>query len=602
MMERLLLWGLIVILLAAPLPFGSARETYSAVLVAACLSLGALWVVWRARRGLPALPLRDPVLWAGALFTLVGVLQLVPLPRPWLGTVSPTAVELRDRYEPQDPWDAGVAASTDWRPVSLYPWATRQSVLRFLAYLIAALVAIDLAGRTKSRRALILALVAGGCFQAIYGLAEYFSGRHHIFAYAKEYYRDVATGTFINRNHFAGYLEMTLPLLLGIIAVSLNRMRSAAPGSLAQKLARAPGRQLFVTGAQLVLALIMATALVCSRSRMGIVSAALSLLLVGLFLAWRGRGRSFALVAILLMGATLMIFSQGNAARPVVQRFQSLTQPRASGLGRGPIWAQTAGMVAEFPLSGVGLGAFQYVFPVFRTSGEGVAYAHAHSDYLELFAETGAVGCLVALLGAVLVLQNLLRGGGGRHEFGFIGYAALAAVISIAIHSLVDFNLAIPANALTFSILLGVVICWLRSPTPVLAPADGEHCKWVGRSWAPACTLLAMGLIAVAPVASATEGRHPRPAPGGIQGNALDPIERGGAGLLAWASSGNAERLFRAADEGGEAALRDLQILIQARAEGSEPSPLALGYILQRLSDALELQQEGLRRHPLSSS
>src|SRR5882672_2606248 len=134
--ERALL-GLFLLLLAlAPLPFGSVQPWPRAALAAACLLGGALWVVWRARRGLTLLPWKDPVLVAGAVFILFGAAQVVPLPRSLLSAVSPKALELRDRYEPK-PAVATVAGSTtvapssaeaDWRPLSLYPWVTRRSI------------------------------------------------------------------------------------------------------------------------------------------------------------------------------------------------------------------------------------------------------------------------------------------------------------------------------------------------------------------------------------------------------------------------------------------------------------------------------------------
>jgi len=145
--ERTLLYGLILILVAAPLPFGAVQTEATALLAAACLGLGVVWVIGRSRHGLPALPWNDPVLIAGALFVLLGAAQIVPLPRPVLRNVSPEAVALRDRYEP-------ATSLGGWRTISLYPWATRQATLRSLAYLLTILVTIDLCSVRANRRAL----------------------------------------------------------------------------------------------------------------------------------------------------------------------------------------------------------------------------------------------------------------------------------------------------------------------------------------------------------------------------------------------------------------------------------------------------------------
>src|SRR3989441_6084898 len=319
--QRALL-GLVPLLPAmAPLPFGSVQPWPRAALAAGCLVAGALWVVWRVQRGLPILLWKDPVLIAGAVFLLYGAVQVVPLPRSLLAAVSPRALEMRDRYEPKrpEPTRAGIAADVqagaggEWRPASLYPWATRRSTLWFLACLAALLVTVDLAAFEPARQAIIKTLAGSGAFQAVYGLAEYFSGRQHIFAYTKKHYTEVATGTFINRNHYAGYLEMTLPLAIALAATAITQWRSARADDL--------GRRAFRAAIFLILALTMATALVCSRSRMGIASMTLAVVGVGFLLGGRGRGRGYSAAGLVVGGATLLVFSQGEAASALLDRF-----------------------------------------------------------------------------------------------------------------------------------------------------------------------------------------------------------------------------------------------------------------------------------------
>src|SRR5436309_13127778 len=99
-LQRILLYGLIAILVVAPLPFGSVQRGASLRLCAGCLLLGVVWMAWRTRAGLPPLPWRDPALAAGALIALFAVFQIVPWPQPVLQTISPKAVSLREAYEP----------------------------------------------------------------------------------------------------------------------------------------------------------------------------------------------------------------------------------------------------------------------------------------------------------------------------------------------------------------------------------------------------------------------------------------------------------------------------------------------------------------------
>ena len=90
--HRILAYALGAILIVAPLPFGSVQPGATALMVAACCAVGVFWVAWRSRRGLPCLPWRDPVLAAGAMIVLLGGLQIVSLPRPILGALSPRTV------------------------------------------------------------------------------------------------------------------------------------------------------------------------------------------------------------------------------------------------------------------------------------------------------------------------------------------------------------------------------------------------------------------------------------------------------------------------------------------------------------------------------
>jgi len=568
--RTILLGALIAVLLLAPLPFGSVGRTPSTVVAFACLALGALWTVWRYLGGRTPIPWKHPVLIWGAAFAAFGLAQTIPIPRAALAELSPSAAALRSEYEPapRSPGDADAGITAAWRPISLDPGTTRRSSLWFLACIVAALLASDLAAAGEGSRALAATLVAGGGFQAIYGLVEHLSGRGNIFGYAKEYYSDVATGTFINRNHFAGYLEMTLPLAVafgvalwshGPEAVSVNRSESAA------------GRRAFAGSAMLLLALVMATALLSSRSRMGIASLALALIAVTPFLLRRGNGKAFGAALIVLLAVTALLFSQGAGA-PILDRFLSSAEEIRGGIGRWSIWSQAMKVAAAFPLFGVGLGSFGVVFPLFRTTGEGTGLAHAHSDVVELAVETGVAGTAVVLLGAALTLRHLARRSPGPHRFGPLDYAASAGVLALTLHSLTDFNLAIPANAITFSVLAGLVMAWRRGRVPVAACGIDRVRRL------PRGRLLSTCTAAFALMTAAVAGT--------------------GAGFL---DSDDAEASFARAAEEAEAPLSDLRVLTESAAAGTDPSKLTLDYVRGRLERAISIEEAGLRCAPTSS-
>jgi O-antigen ligase len=585
--QRALLFGLGALVVMAPLRFGAVEPWAASLLVALTLAAGIVWVVGRTRRGLSTLPWRDPILIAGTALALFGALQTVPLPRRVLERVAPKAIEMRDLYEPRAPGTADASRTGaaqvgegEARPISLHPWATRQAALRILAWTFALLIAVDLAAHRSGRRALASALVAAGAFQAVYGLGEFFSGRQQIFGYAKKDYTDVATGTFINRNHFAGCLEMTLPLALALAAIALSRLPGKRSGSMGERLAGAPGRLLFAAGALLVLSLTMATAIICSRSRMGIASLLLALLSTGLVMLWRGRGRAFPIAAVTVVVATLLIFGQADALSPITERFANAMSEFRGGMGRWEIWSQSAAMARAFPILGVGLGVFPQIFPVFRTAGAGVALDHAHNDFLELAAEVGIVGLLLAAAGAAAIALPLLRRARATVDPDPVGYAGVVALVSIAYHSITDFNLAIPANALTLSVVAGMVVAWLRGATPVLAIDHAAPRSSPARALLPACLLAGLAGLAMSPVVAEAVPER----------------------IASRLDGDDAARLSRAAARIGRGALSDLEVLARAQADGAPASPQAASYIEGRLAEAIRVQEAGLRRFPASSS
>ena len=263
------------------------------------------------------MPWREPILLAGGCIHLYAGAQLIPLPGGILELISPEAAAIRfDSMSISDPARAELGTGGELslsHPVSLSPWATRQSAYKLCAYLLVALICIDLAAVQKWRMLLVRSLVLSGCAQALYGLGEYVSGRQQIFGYVKKHYTEAATGTFINRNHFAGYLELVIPMAIALAVIMLGTSRQPQPASVLRRMAALSGKDLFAATLVMLGALFMVSALVSSHSRMGMASAALSLLCAGAYQAWQGKGKGFATAALVLTGMAVILFSQAGA-------------------------------------------------------------------------------------------------------------------------------------------------------------------------------------------------------------------------------------------------------------------------------------------------
>ena len=221
--------GVCAIVLLSPLPFGSVVPwaVLSLQLAAATLGLLTAWTVYRDPE---TLPLAVRPLWApAAVLLVIAIVQLIPVPGSWVRALAAPTAAARDAVATVLP-EAVAAVS----PASLSPPDTLDAVLRGVTLaliVVATAVGFHEAGQF---RAVSLVIVVSAAFQALYGATEYLSGNQHIFAYAKKYYLESATGTFINRNHFAAYLAMCLPFALGPLIE--GRSEVLARGSWRQRL------------------------------------------------------------------------------------------------------------------------------------------------------------------------------------------------------------------------------------------------------------------------------------------------------------------------------------------------------------------------------
>ncbi len=594
--SHILCWAVAFMVAAAPLPFGSVGSLAEASIQVSLLVAALAWIAMRRGASLPLLPWKDPLLLAGAALLAYGLLQIAPLPAGLVEILSPAGAAVKQTYSPEIP---------SWTALSLYPYATWRSCLNITCWILAALIvrynALDLKGR------LLVAggAVAGGLFQASYGLYEFISGRLHIFGYEKKVFTDVATGTFISRNNFAAFLEMTIPLALALAVVSLDRSRFSAPGAgapIRRRLAAMTGRGTFRALLLLMGAFVMVTALLMSRSRAGIMSTGFALLIGGALLGIRGRFRRFAICSIVL-AATVAVFASQIDIVPLVQRFQALSDELTSDYGRLQVWTEALPMLAAYPVFGTGLGTWEMAFSPYRKDATQMRVDFAHNDYLEFGAEAGLLGFLILLAGAGIVLLGRARARAGSDE---IGLAAGLGLLAMAFHSLTDFHLSIPADALMAAALAGL---FLREGGPATEPRAraGRAPRFVPAMLGPiACFLLlaGLGLAAVSPAAAQMRS-EPRPEEYVHDVDAGDPLvarEEPYADLCPACRLDplNANRYIDAARSARRRLLRDVEVLLRAQAEGGLPDIRSRQYLAQRIDDAIALIERGLSLAPAS--
>jgi O-antigen ligase len=419
---------------------GVERTDWNVSLV--LLGSGALLYVVSRRRSEFA-PRLDPILlWSLILLPAYLLFQLTPFPLTLLRLISPARAELSEALRNAFP-SGGFAA------LSVVPAATLESLLRICAYIAAFILMRELAWHMGHRRwAAALPLVSVAAFEAVLGLFQLRAG-------------NFAHGTYVNRNHFAGLLEMALPFPL-MYAVSLLMRSRQKPLSVKRAFAGCAGFS--------VAALILAAVLE-SLSRMGFLACLAALFTAGA-LSVPIRRRPVLIGMVALATLALLVLLPPDA---LIERMSNLGAPGEISSGvRVQIWRDTLALFRAFPLFGCGVGAYQSALLRYKTAAPLNTVDYAHNDYLQLLAELGIVGCVILTAVIFGLLRTMLRNWRASPDAGArnLNIACLSGMVALLLHSATDFNLYIPANALALA-----WICGIAGRAETAAPQSGRLWK-----------------------------------------------------------------------------------------------------------------------------
>lgn len=441
-----LFYALLVLFAWLPLPLGSNRPWSVAFMAVVTLAIALLWLLQylRGRVALSEPLLRAwPLVAALALLVLWVNAQAWALPLPVLEALSPAALAIH-----------GPLASHP--SLSLDAQATREAALTTLCYTLIFCLTLLLVTSRQRMKLLILVVVFSGLFQAAYGSLMTLSGLEYGFFSEKYAYLGVATGTFVNRNHLAGYLEMSLALGIGLLLAELATRNAANWRDSARRLLRS----LFSTKVLVRLALaIMVIGLVLTHSRMGNGAFFASLTITGLLYlaATRRLTRGGILFFASLLLIDLLIVGNFFGVEQVVERLQDTS---ATAENRDEMTRDTLVMIRDYPVTGVGVGSFYSAYPRYGSEEVYRLLEHAHNDYAEFAAEFGLPAFALLGLVVLLALKSSLTALFRRRDTFMrgMGFAATMGIVAILIHSAVDFNLHVPANAALFMVLLAVAV------------------------------------------------------------------------------------------------------------------------------------------------
>ena len=418
------------------------------------LVLAVVWLIqyFRGKAGFNRSFVRAwPVTACLLVTTLWVIVQTLPLPAGLLGLLSPQSLDIHSMTQ-------------SYPSLSLDVHATRQSALKTLCYLLLFCLTLLLINDKHRIKLLAQVIVLGGVFQASYGALMTLSGLEYGFFIEKEAYRGVATGTFINRNHLAGYLEMCLAVGVGLMLAELSTRAAADWRDSARRLLRT----LLGSKALVRLALVvMVIGLVLTHSRMGNTAFFVSLTAVGGFylLAVRSITRNTMIFFGSLLVIDLLVIGNFFGIEEVVERLQ---QTSVEGEARVDVFRDSLSIVRDYPLTGTGAGSFYSTYPMYDSGNTGFGfYRHTHNDYLQFASELGLPAFALLGFGVLASLWAAIRAQLTRRDrlLQGMGFAATMGIVALLIHSAVDFNLQIPANAAMFIILMALAwVCRYWDP------------------------------------------------------------------------------------------------------------------------------------------
>lgn len=452
--DRWVFYGLLALLVWAPLPLGSNRlwAIGLLLLIVSVLLLGALLAWWRY----PVLAWQRLSLFKWPLLLLACMvslswLQTLPLPPNWVAALSPQA--------------AAAQAGADAMTLSIDVYQSRVmaslSFVYFGAFLLAALTV-----RQASRLDILAqTLVWSGVAQAVLAVVLLSIKADYQIFFVHLSHHD-AIGSFVNRNHLAGYLCMTLSIGIGLMLARLSGRPVRHHGWRTRLLAALE----FVLSPKMrlrLLLIIMVIGLVLTRSRMGNSAFFAAMLIVGamaIVLARKTAPQTIVLIASLVIIDVLVIGTWVGLEK-VVDRIQGTEVRIADGGASESIEARSEAartalaIVRDYPLVGTGGGSFYNIFLSYRSPQYEYSFVdHTHNDFVEIATDFGLTGLGILGLLVALTLGVALRTLATRRSplpWG-IAFGATMAVTALLIHSTVDFNLQVPANALTIVVVLAM--------------------------------------------------------------------------------------------------------------------------------------------------
>jgi O-antigen ligase len=461
-------WTIAVTLAAVAwgaLSFGAVYPWAYWPLAAACLAAGVAGLLAQAPRprivdtaGVAVAPigvsrgLRVALILIGS----VPLLQLVPLPRSWLEHFSPGTIDILQALDP-----AFAARLIDTHAISVDPSVTLVSFALYAALSLFLLGLTRLLSLTGTRR-LTEGLAAFAVLLAMSGIVYKPPVGGRVYGFWQPYGAGDPFGPFVNRNHFAGWMLLALPVTLGLLCSAIEHGGRVRPGWRSRLLwlsTPEASRLILLAGA----AVVMALSLVMTMSRSGISALLLALLITSVVILRNEGSRWRKVIGVTYLLVLVVSVAAWVGPDAIVRRF-STGQEHDLNLRTGA-WMDALRVIHVNPTSGTGLGTYGRVSLIYQQHDIEHHYDQVHNDYLQLATDGGALLVIVVVAFVVLLGRDIRRQ--LQKTRGTPGWwlraGAATSLIAIALQEVVDFSLQIPGNAALFVVVCAIA---LHDPPP----------------------------------------------------------------------------------------------------------------------------------------
>ncbi len=490
--DKVIEWLLISLLAFMPLALGAVEAWSEEVVVAFAAAISIcflLKLVFRKDTNLVLSWAYIPV----ALFILVAVFQLIPLPTGAVSTISPNTGAVKKELLGDLPNASSLLGSMT---LSFYANATKHDLRLVLAVAAVFVVVLNVFRRPEQIKRLLTAMAVIGGGIALIAIAQVISGTDKIYWYIPVGHNLADAGTFINHSNYGQFMNLSIGAALGLVMVKLHevfRGKRITPSLVFEYLSSPAARVIWFLVAMVIIG---AATVFISLTRGGVVSmliaAGFTTLVISSRQSLKGHGWIMALMAL---GAFICVLYMGFDA--VYDRLATLRELHEAEGGRWQILKDISVAWTKFPVIGTGLGTHEVVYPMFDRSTIPALAAHAENEYAQAAEETGLAGLVPLTLFAVIVWTAYVRN--LRHSRLPIRSAAYGlgfGLVAILIHSLSDFGQHLPANATLTAVSCALLVALARMGRSSKKGTQAVTASWNFRGLSIAALLCVSGVWA----------------------------------------------------------------------------------------------------------